>query len=129
MLEKIFYQFCNLSLAPVTMVHVFDGPRRPDVKRGTRVISRSTWLEEQLKRMITYFGFHFYEARFDSYKLGGLIPDENMQQAPGETEAELAQLNANGRIDGIITEDSDAFLFGARRVGNPARNQYLNVEY
>ncbi|KAJ7046885.1 hypothetical protein C8F04DRAFT_1387408 [Mycena alexandri] len=39
-----------------------------------------------------------------------------VQAAPGEAEAELAQLNADGRIDGIITEDSDAFVFGARLV-------------
>ncbi|KAJ7019288.1 hypothetical protein C8F04DRAFT_1404365 [Mycena alexandri] len=38
------------------------------------------------------------------------------EDAPGEAEAELAQLNADGRIDGIITEDSDAFVFGARLV-------------
>ncbi|KAJ7906134.1 XPG I-region-domain-containing protein [Mycena leptocephala] len=47
--------------------------------------------------MITAFGFYFYDA-------------------PGEAEAELAQLNENGDIDGIITEDSDVFLFGAQCV-------------
>ncbi|KAJ7168721.1 PIN domain-like protein [Mycena filopes] len=65
-LEKLFYQLCNFSSAPVTLVFVFDGPGRPP--------------------------------------------------APGEAEAELALLNADGRIDAIITEDSDAFLFGARVV-------------
>ncbi|KAJ7721300.1 XPG I-region-domain-containing protein [Mycena metata] len=47
--------------------------------------------------MITAFGYHYYDA-------------------PGEAEAELAQLNRNGEIDGIITEDSDALVFGARCV-------------
>ncbi|KAJ7263203.1 PIN domain-like protein [Mycena haematopus] len=88
-LEKIFYQFCNLSLAPVTLVFVFDGPGRPPIKRGTRVISRPAWLIEHLKKMITYFGFYFHEA---------------------------TQLDVDGRIDGILTEDSDAFVFGARLV-------------
>ncbi|KAJ7347996.1 hypothetical protein DFH08DRAFT_155974 [Mycena albidolilacea] len=74
-LEKIFYQLCNLSLAPVTLVFVFNGPGRPSIKRGTRVISRPLWLIDHLKKMITYFGFHFYDA-------------------PGEAEAELAWLNA-----------------------------------
>jgi Holliday junction resolvase YEN1 len=37
-------------------------------------------------------------------------------QAPGEAEAELAQLSATGAIDAIITDDSDAFVFGATQV-------------
>ncbi|TFY50615.1 hypothetical protein EVJ58_g10971, partial [Rhodofomes roseus] len=36
--------------------------------------------------------------------------------APGEAEAELAALNHLGFIDGILTDDSDAFLFGAQTV-------------
>ncbi|KAJ7926483.1 PIN domain-like protein, partial [Mycena leptocephala] len=96
-LEKLFYQLGNFSLAPRTMVFFFDGPGRPSIKRGTRVIYRPPWLVQHLKTMITAFGFYFYDA-------------------PGEAEAELAQLNENGEIDGIITEDSDAFLFGAQCV-------------
>jgi hypothetical protein len=111
-LEKIFSQFCNLSLAPVTMVFVFDGPGRPSVKRGTRVLSRPLWLIEHLKKMITHFGFYFYEASSKS-SLRHLISD--LMQAPGEAKAELGQLNDLGKIDGILTEDSDT-LFGARLV-------------
>ncbi|KAJ7934436.1 PIN domain-like protein [Mycena leptocephala] len=96
-LEKLFYQLCNFLLAPLTLVFVFDGPGRPPVKRGTRVIYRPMWLIQHLKTMIAAFGFHTYDA-------------------PGEAEAELAQLNKNGEIDCIITEDSDAFLFGAQCV-------------
>jgi 5'-3' exonuclease len=36
-----------------------------------------------------------------------------LTQAPGEAEAELAQLNKLGFIDVVITEDSDALAFGA----------------
>ncbi|KAJ7488583.1 PIN domain-like protein [Mycena galericulata] len=93
-LEKFFYQLCNFLLAPITYVFGFDGPGRPRVKRGTRVIHRETELLQHLKAMIVAFGFYYYEA-------------------PGEAEAELAQLNENGDIDGIITEDSDALVFGA----------------
>ncbi|KAJ7725790.1 PIN domain-like protein [Mycena metata] len=96
-LEKLFYQLCQWSLAALTLVFIFDGPGRPSFKRGMQVIYRPTWLEERLKAMITAFGYHYYDA-------------------PGEAEAELAQLNRNGEIDGIITEDSDALVFGAKCV-------------
>ncbi|KAJ6454078.1 PIN domain-like protein [Mycena vitilis] len=96
-LEKLFYQLCNLSLAPITLVFVPDGDGRPSVKRGTKVVNHPSILTEYLKPMITAFGFYFYDART-------------------KAEAELAQLNALGKIDAVITEDSDAFLFGARCV-------------
>ena len=34
-------------------------------------------------------------------------------QAPGEAEAELAYLNRVGIIDAVLSDDVDAFLFGA----------------
>lgn len=34
-------------------------------------------------------------------------------QAPGEAEAELAQLNVAGVIDAVLTNDSDTLVFGA----------------
>jgi Holliday junction resolvase YEN1 len=37
-------------------------------------------------------------------------------QAPGEAEAELAKLNAEGEIDAVITDNSDVWAFGAHHV-------------
>lgn len=37
-------------------------------------------------------------------------------KAPGEAEAGLAQLNAEGVIDAILSDDVDCFLFGAQTV-------------
>lgn len=37
-------------------------------------------------------------------------------QAPGEAEAELAYLNQIDLIDAVWTDDSDIFIFGAKRV-------------
>jgi 5'-3' exonuclease len=39
-----------------------------------------------------------------------------LQKAPGEAEAELACLNKCGTIDAVLTEDGDAFVFGATHV-------------
>ena len=35
-------------------------------------------------------------------------------QAAGEAEAELAHMNNLGLIDAVMTDDSDALIFGAR---------------
>lgn len=36
--------------------------------------------------------------------------------APTEAEAQCAWLDANNLVDGVVTDDNDAFLFGAKRV-------------
>ncbi|KAJ7745549.1 PIN domain-like protein, partial [Mycena maculata] len=95
-LETLFYQYTNLQEAPITLVAVFDGPGRPAVKRGIRRIrDNPLWVTTRVKELLTALGLHFYTA-------------------PGEAEAELAQLNKLGFIDAIITEDSDAIVFGAK---------------
>lgn len=37
-------------------------------------------------------------------------------QAPAEAEAELALMSSLNLIDAIVTDDGDAFLFGAKTV-------------
>ncbi|KAK0489205.1 hypothetical protein IW261DRAFT_1557699 [Armillaria novae-zelandiae] len=63
------------------------------IKRGKKVRTRAPWLEKHFKEMIRAFGFYYHDA-------------------PGEAEAELAAMNKAGIIDMIITEDSDALVFG-----------------
>jgi 5'-3' exonuclease len=36
--------------------------------------------------------------------------------SPAEAEAQCAQLNVCGLVDGVITDDSDTFLFGGEHV-------------
>ncbi|RXW15491.1 hypothetical protein EST38_g10363, partial [Candolleomyces aberdarensis] len=79
------------------LVFVFDGPDRPQVKRGKRVGKCEHWMVEDFQRLVRALGFYVH-------------------QAPGEAEAELAHLNETGLIDFVFTSDSDAFVFGAVNV-------------
>ena len=46
--------------------------------------------------------------------------------APAEAEAQAAWLDANGLADGVVTDDNDAFLFGAQRL---YRNIFEDKKY
>lgn len=55
-------------------------------------------------------------------------------QAPGEAEAELAYLNRIGMLDAVLTDDVDAFLFGAitiirKSVTSAAHTHPSNSQY
>ncbi|KAF7308878.1 hypothetical protein MKEN_01088100 [Mycena kentingensis (nom. inval.)] len=85
------------SQAALLPIFVFDGSDRPKVKAGRRIRGQSHWLTEPFKNIIEAFGFEWY-------------------QAPGEAEATLAAMTTVGvpvRVDAVVTEDVDAFMFGA----------------
>ncbi|GJE97676.1 PIN domain-like protein [Phanerochaete sordida] len=93
-LRALFYHLCRLSKLPLVAVFVFDGPGRPGIQRKTQVSPNDHVLAQKL---INLFG---YEHR----------------TAPGEAEADLANMSKIGLVDAIITENSDALIFGARVV-------------
>ncbi|KAF8177432.1 PIN domain-like protein [Pholiota molesta] len=96
--RTLFYRLCRLLTLPIVPIFVFDGPRRPSMKRNTAVKTKKPhWLTLPFQKFIEAFGFSWY-------------------MAPGEAEAELAELNRRDQIDAIISEDSDAMVFGARCV-------------
>jgi len=87
----------RLLRAPLLPLFVFDGPLRPNQKRGKEVCLSQNLLVSGMKRIINAFGFEWKEA-------------------PGEAEAELGYLSQMGIIDGILSDDVDCFLFGATMV-------------
>jgi holliday junction resolvase GEN1/YEN1 len=82
---------------PFLPIFVFDGPKRPKIKRGRAVGGKEHWMVNNLRTVLDAFGF---ECR----------------TAPGEAEAELAYLNRIGVIDAVLSDDVDCFLFGAHTV-------------
>ncbi|KAK0479341.1 PIN domain-like protein [Armillaria novae-zelandiae] len=92
-LRTLLFCLAYLLRCTVIPVFVFDGALHPGIKRGKKVRTRAPWLEKHFKEMIRAFGFYYHDA-------------------PGEAEAELAAMNKAGIIDMIITEDSNALVFG-----------------
>ncbi|KAK7025857.1 PIN domain-like protein [Favolaschia claudopus] len=93
-LRAVVWKVAAIHAAGADAVFGADGEDRPSIKRNKRVKAKPHWLIEEAKEVIQFFGFHFH-------------------QAPGEAEAELAHLNRIGEIDAVLTDDSDAALFGA----------------
>ncbi|KAF9027810.1 PIN domain-like protein, partial [Hymenopellis radicata] len=99
-LASIFKRCTTLfGSTTVIPIFVFDGPGRPNSKRGVSVRGTSHHLLDDTKALLDALGFAHHEV-----------------MAPGEAEAELAWMSANDIIDAVWTEDSDAFVFGATRV-------------
>ncbi|TFK37652.1 hypothetical protein BDQ12DRAFT_705822 [Crucibulum laeve] len=103
-LRTLFFRCATLMHSPFLPLFVFDGPKRPDIKRGKKISKTSHKLIPGMKAIVEAFGFEW-------------------RTAPGEAEAELAYLNRIGVIDGILSDDVDNFLFGAETViRNPSNN-------
>ncbi|KAJ7776381.1 PIN domain-like protein, partial [Mycena metata] len=94
-LRALFHKVSVLNQAGVIAIFVKDGPKRPGVKRNKKVKTQPHWLITKFDEMIELFGFYSY-------------------MAPGEAEGELARLSCEGTIDAVLTDDSDAAIFGAR---------------
>ncbi|KAL6308878.1 PIN domain-like protein, partial [Sparassis latifolia] len=96
-LRTLFFKCTRLMSAPFLPVFVFDGPKRPEIKRGKHISGNNHWLIQGMQEIINAFGFEW-------------------RIAPGEAEAELAYMNRVGVIDAVMTDDVDTFVFGAAMV-------------
>ncbi|KAG1875830.1 PIN domain-like protein, partial [Suillus subluteus] len=82
---------------PVQLIFCYNGDQRPDVKRGHCVSTKDHWMVQPTQRILNAFNMQWITAA-------------------GEAEAQLALMNNAGIIDAVMTDDSDAFVFGAQTV-------------
>jgi Holliday junction resolvase YEN1 len=117
-LRVLFYRLATLSRLPISAVFVFDGDRRPKIKRGKAVRMFPHWLTTSFKKLAEAYGFYCHTVLSQLSLLYHISFNFilTLHQAPGEAEAELAYLNQILAIDLVLTSDSDIFLFGATHV-------------
>ncbi|KAF8332903.1 hypothetical protein F5887DRAFT_1286497 [Amanita rubescens] len=96
-LRTLFFRCATLMRTTFLPLFVFDGPKRPNFKRGKKINKSGHKLIPGMKAIIEAFGFEW-------------------RMAPAEAEAELAYLNRAGIIDAVLSDDVDNFLFGATTV-------------
>ncbi|KAL7273938.1 hypothetical protein RUND412_003185 [Rhizina undulata] len=93
-LRTLYYRLIRLHSLNITPLFVFDGPKRPDFKRNQKTNGHITPnLSRQTQRLLKLFAFPFHTA-------------------PGEAEAECANLQRAGIVDAVLSEDVDTIMFG-----------------
>lgn len=113
-LKTLYQRASRLMKQGVRLVIVADGIA-PECKRDAMALRSK---EGGVTNSVDRPGFKsIVEKCFEVLKCLGL-PCIN---APGEAEAYCAWLDGNGLVDGVLTSDSDALLYGARTV-------YRNLE-
>ena len=114
-LRTLFFRCSRLLSIPLLPLFVFDGPKRPSMKRNKKISGRAHWLTDGMKNIIEAFGFEWHMV--NTFLSRTSLP-MNLRdiQAPGEAEAELAFLNQIGVIDAVLSDDVDTFVFGGTMV-------------
>jgi Holliday junction resolvase YEN1 len=62
-LVALFSRCSRLFRLPFIPIFVFDGPRRPTMKRGKVINGKAHWLEAPFQRMLDGFGFSWIIVR------------------------------------------------------------------
>ncbi len=113
-------------------LYVFDG-KPPELKKET-LIERKNIKMEALKKLETLSDSdeEFSKEYIDTFKKSFILKESHCQDikdllnlmgikyinAPGEADSQLAALASysDSKIDGVITEDSDVVIFGAKKI-------------
>ncbi|TRM56748.1 PIN domain-like protein, partial [Schizophyllum amplum] len=83
--------------SPCTVVFVFDGPLKSNMKRDKAIVPRDPRVIKNYKRLLNVLGFNIWEAL-------------------GEADADLGIMSKFGLANGVLSDDSDLFMLGARTV-------------
>lgn len=148
-LSGIFYRTINLMEAGIRPIFVFDG--KPSELKN-RTIEARIMLKEKAKAELEEARAAGNEERVRSLSARTSHLTRDMVQeartlldymgvpnmvAPSEGEAQASMMSKLGIVDGVISQDYDCLMFGARRVFRnftffgrrkvPGRNMYINV--
>lgn len=92
--KAVLYRMMRLAIHGIQVVLVVDGPGRP-----------------QKRNKITTQGYSFITENLTLLKSTAEVLGIPWWQAPGEAEAECAEMQRLGLVDAVWSEDSDTFLF------------------
>lgn len=59
-LRTLFFRCSKLLGVPLLPLFVFDGPKRPSIKRNKKVSGKAHWLTDGMKNIIEAFGFEWH---------------------------------------------------------------------
>ncbi|EDO45269.1 predicted protein [Nematostella vectensis] len=133
----LFHRLCKLLFYRVKPVFVFDG--------GVPVLKKKTLVRAYLEEMQTNLNREqrtLQSERARQARASAEVSTEMLNESqellrlfgvpflvsPMEAEAQCAFLDMTGQTDGTITDDSDVFLFGGRRVYKNIFNQNKHAE-
>ncbi|ODM14924.1 hypothetical protein SI65_09676 [Aspergillus cristatus] len=95
-IRTLFYRLLKFLALPIHPLFVYDGKNKPPFKRGKAVSGQGNAPIIQIsKRLIDLFRFPRHDA-------------------PGEAEAECANLQRAGIVDAVMSNDVDAMMFGSK---------------
>ena len=94
-IRTLYYRLIRLLATSIQPLFVFDGPKRPQLKRNKKVgRGGASASDVATKQLLKLFGFPYHNA-------------------PGEAEAECALLQRHGLVDAVLSEDVDTLMFGS----------------
>ncbi|KAK2629898.1 hypothetical protein QTJ16_000718 [Diplocarpon rosae] len=94
-IRTLYYRLVRLLSLAVQALFVFDGPKKPKLKRNKKVShTGASGADNSTKKLLKLFGFPYHNA-------------------PGEAEAECALLQRHGIVDAVLSEDVDTLMFGS----------------
>ncbi|XP_002741315.1 flap endonuclease GEN homolog 1-like [Saccoglossus kowalevskii] len=116
-LRNLFYRVVNLSRLNIQPVFVIDGDP-PELKSNELVKRAHIQGDSKNKHGEKKPGMQRTRLKTLQYECCKLLDVLGVPyiQATGEAEAMCALLNKEGLVDGVFTEDGDAFLYGAKKV-------------